>query len=197
MTRKLKVGVFGCEGFFCVGVEKIISNHLFNLSFVPVFSSDKERDDLDIVIIMLSSKKVIYPCQYLMRFNFVRLGGVVIYEVHDKKITGYTSCLHEVNSMSVRDTPEMLVSLLDRVLSEKPVEGALIKERCSYCKPVLTAAERFVMHGLAMGLSATCIAEMLGLSPKTISAHKRNGMRKMGFSRNFELYHWLSCGGLD
>lgn len=197
MTRKLKVGLFECEGFFGLGVKKIMSEHLFHLNFLPIFSSDKEHNDLDIVVIMLSSKKIIYPCQFLMGFNFVRLGGIVIYESHDKKIQRYTSCLHEVNAMNVRDTPDMLVSLLNKVLSEKPVEGAFIKELCPNCKPVLTAAERFVMHGLAMGHSATYLAEMLGLSPKTISAHKRNGMKKMGLRRNTELYHWLNCGGLD
>lgn len=52
----------------------------------------------------------------------------------------------------------------------------------------LTVAERKVMTHLFAGLSVTDIASMCHRSIKTISAHKCNGMRKLGVRNDAELF---------
>jgi DNA-binding NarL/FixJ family response regulator len=49
---------------------------------------------------------------------------------------------------------------------------------------------------LIRGNSHRQIAQLLGLDVKTVSAHKRNAMVKLGFSRTSDLYYWMKNGGL-
>lgn len=52
------------------------------------------------------------------------------------------------------------------------------------------------MRYLAWEMPPTAIARYLALSVKTVSNHKQAAMRKLGFKRNVDLYHWLRQGGL-
>ncbi|WP_455872246.1 LuxR C-terminal-related transcriptional regulator [Serratia proteamaculans] len=40
------------------------------------------------------------------------------------------------------------------------------------------------------------IAHQLHLHAKTVSAHKRNAMKKLNITRNTQLLHWLLNGGI-
>ncbi|WP_447889719.1 helix-turn-helix domain-containing protein [Serratia fonticola] len=57
--------------------------------------------------------------------------------------------------------------------------------------PVLTPREIQVLSEIGQGLQSVLIAKKLGLHVKTASTHKCAAMRKLGFSRNQELYYWL------
>ncbi|MGQ6230871.1 response regulator transcription factor [Serratia sp. IR-2025] len=67
---------------------------------------------------------------------------------------------------------------------------------CCYCATGLTPREHQVLHSMAAEIAPAGVAKLLQLSPKTVSAHKRAAMRKLGFKYNHELYHWLRKGGL-
>jgi len=54
----------------------------------------------------------------------------------------------------------------------------------------LTARESEIVRLYTEGYRSGEIAVMLCLSPKTVSAHKTNAMRKLGISSNAELYRW-------
>jgi two-component system, NarL family, response regulator NreC len=55
---------------------------------------------------------------------------------------------------------------------------------------VLTAREREVLKLLAEGRTVRSVAGMLGLSVKTVDAHKFNLMRKLGIHNKAELVMW-------
>jgi len=57
-------------------------------------------------------------------------------------------------------------------------------------KRVLTAREREVLKLLAEGRTVRSAAEVLGLSIKTVDAHKFNLMRKLGIHNKAELVMW-------
>jgi two-component system response regulator NreC len=57
-------------------------------------------------------------------------------------------------------------------------------------KRVLTAREREVLKLLAEGRTVRSAAEFLGLSIKTVDAHKFNLMRKLGIHNKAELVMW-------
>lgn len=57
-------------------------------------------------------------------------------------------------------------------------------------KRVLTAREREVLKLLAEGRTVRSVASMLGLSVKTVDAHKFNLMRKLGIHNKAELVMW-------
>lgn len=78
---------------------------------------------------------------------------------------------------AVRKMPQM-----DR--REWPVEEVLPRKR------VLTAREREVLKLLAEGQTVRSAAGVLGLSVKTVDAHKFNLMRKLGIHNKAELVMW-------
>ena len=54
----------------------------------------------------------------------------------------------------------------------------------------LTAREWEVVRYYALGLGCVEIASRLSLSPKTVSTHKTNGMRKLGLRSTADLVRW-------
>jgi two-component system response regulator NreC len=67
---------------------------------------------------------------------------------------------------------------------QRPVETLLRRERA------LTAREREVLKLLAEGKTVRAAATVLGLSSKTVDAHKFNLMRKLGIHNKAELVMW-------
>lgn len=67
---------------------------------------------------------------------------------------------------------------------EWPVQEFLPRQR------VLTAREREVLKLLAEGRTVRSAADVLGLSAKTVDAHKFNLMRKLGIHNKAELVMW-------
>jgi two-component system, NarL family, response regulator NreC len=68
--------------------------------------------------------------------------------------------------------------------AEWPAEDLLPRKR------VLTAREREVLKLLAEGRTVRSAADVLGLSMKTVDAHKFNLMRKLGIHNKAELVMW-------
>ncbi len=68
--------------------------------------------------------------------------------------------------------------------------GTLAKVREFPRTRVLTAREREVLKFLAEGKTVRSVATMLGLSVKTVDAHKFNLMRKLGIHNKAELVMW-------
>jgi two-component system response regulator NreC len=81
---------------------------------------------------------------------------------------------HEAPSRKVRRS----------TLTEWPSEELLPRQR------LLTSRERQVLKLLAEGRTVRSAAEALGLSMKTVDAHKFNLMRKLGIHNKAELVMW-------
>jgi two-component system, NarL family, response regulator NreC len=71
-----------------------------------------------------------------------------------------------------------------RAVTEFPLEEVTPRQR------VLTAREREVLKLLAEGRTVRSAAGVLGLSAKTVDAHKFNLMRKLGIHNKAELVMW-------
>jgi two-component system response regulator NreC len=84
---------------------------------------------------------------------------------------------HAAQKTVLREIPE-------RRLGEWPSEDLLPRKR------VLTAREREVLKLLAEGKTVRSAADVLGLSSKTVDAHKFNLMRKLGIHNKAELVMW-------
>ena len=69
-------------------------------------------------------------------------------------------------------------------VSEFPIDEFTSRRR------VLTAREREVLKLLAEGRTVRSVADVLGLSAKTVDAHKFNLMRKLGIHNKAELVMW-------
>ncbi|CAI0769370.1 Capsular synthesis regulator component B [Serratia marcescens] len=104
-------------------------------------------------------------------------------------------CISEAGVIFRNDSPGSVLSQLERVLAARTHGDAA--HRCYWCeRQRITRREQDVMRYLACELPQTAIARNLHLSVKTVSNHKQAAMRKLGFKRNADLYHWLRLGGL-
>jgi two-component system response regulator NreC len=100
------------------------------------------------------------------------------------------------SSCAVRQTSaEELVEMVRRThAARKPVVGDMERrwpsEEMLPRKRVLTTREREVLKLLAEGKTVRSAAGVLGLSIKTVDAHKFNLMRKLGIHNKAELVMW-------
>jgi len=78
----------------------------------------------------------------------------------------------------------MVLGAPERRGAEWPSENLFPRKR------VLTAREREVLKLLAEGRTVRSAADVLGLSMKTVDAHKFNLMRKLGIHNKAELVMW-------
>ncbi|CAI1556019.1 LuxR C-terminal-related transcriptional regulator [Serratia proteamaculans] len=90
---------------------------------------------------------------------------------------------------------ETVASLLARV------DALLQRRTLAWRCPVaglrrLSPQEHRVLRLIGRGLSSVAIAHQLHLHAKTVSAHKRNAMKKLNITRNTQLLHWLLNGGI-
>jgi two-component system invasion response regulator UvrY len=95
--------------------------------------------------------------------------------------------------------PSELVTALRTVLSGKryvsPLVGHLLAERLNRNND-LTPRESEVVRYYAAGRRCGEIAHAMSLSPKTVSAHKANAMRKLNISSNADLIRWAMSNGM-
>ncbi len=107
----------------------------------------------------------------------------------------------EGSSCAVRQTSaEELVEMVRKThAARKPVvvsdvlerrRGELLPQEMLPRKRVLTTREREVLKLLAEGKTVRSAAGVLGLSIKTVDAHKFNLMRKLGIHNKAELVMW-------
>ena len=89
-------------------------------------------------------------------------------------------------SGSARDKP----SVFPRKASHDSRQGSSVAATTASRKRVLTAREQEVLKLLAEGRTVRSVAGILGLSVKTVDAHKFNLMRKLGIHNKAELVIW-------
>ena len=82
----------------------------------------------------------------------------------------------------IAGAPELTIS--EAEVSQFPGDEAASRKR------VLTVREREVLKLLAEGRTVRSVAGILGLSVKTVDAHKFNLMRKLGIHNKAELVMW-------
>jgi two-component system, NarL family, response regulator NreC len=98
---------------------------------------------------------------------------------------------HAMRGTSVHELVNMVRSAVDRdSVPETSEIGGLSVEDIGTRKRVLTAREREVLKLLAEGKTVRSTASVLGLSVKTVDAHKFNLMRKLGIHNKAELVMW-------
>ena len=86
-------------------------------------------------------------------------------------------------------TPEDLVRMIRREVMGAEVREFPVEEISSRRRE-LTARESEVLKLLAEGRTVRSVAAILGLSSKTVDAHKFNLMRKLGIHNKAELVMW-------
>ena len=94
-----------------------------------------------------------------------------------------------IRSCRIDDSAQRLVDVLDRSVREVSVSG---NERCDISLQRLTMREREICNLIRNGLSSKEIADILGISYRSVENHRHTVRRKLGFDRSINLGSFLS-----
>ena len=109
--------------------------------------------------------------------------------------TDDVSAAEEIGCTVRQTSAEQLADMVRKAhfgngVHEMPSQAGDKEERLRRRKRLLTSREREVLKLLAEGRTVRSVAGFLGLSAKTVDAHKFNLMRKLGLHNKAELVMW-------
>lgn len=129
--------------------------------------------------------------QSLIIENAIRLGGQFVVCVENNHIPEWLT-MSDARGFSVISTSDSTASLLDSfkqiIHGRQVLSPGLVFSVSTTEKAKLTQAELLVLQLLHKGHSMTQIARMINRSIKTVSAHKRNIMKKYHVINDIQLF---------
>jgi DNA-binding CsgD family transcriptional regulator len=193
MKKIITVCIQDANRFFALGVQQLLLTYFQRLGQGVHFVDAQQAARADLVFCSVRQGWPLQLCRHGVPGRPVAPVFIAVRAVQDEKTT---RCLREQGSLWRRARPQALLALVERGVKalDNPVPPAL----CPCCTSLaLTAREREVMRCMSWAVAPKSLPRYLNISHKTVSGHKRAVMRKLGFRRNAELYHWLRLGGLD
>jgi DNA-binding CsgD family transcriptional regulator len=181
------------DKFFIEGMKQLILPYLKHKGMRVRVLDDAEAWQADIVFQAVER-------DWQARFCLRRaLGGsqlnFALRASEDTRWRNQPRCCNESGVIFRNDPIESILMQVEHGLEESEV--GLVAGHCYWCEQQrITRREWDVMRYLAWEMPPTAIANYLHLSVKTVSNHKQAAMRKLGFKRNADLYHWLRLDGL-
>ncbi|MGL1813899.1 UNVERIFIED_CONTAM: hypothetical protein GPA08_22130 [Serratia marcescens] len=191
MKPHIDIVILDDNRYFAHGLEILLREHFvhkeWSVSILP-------KQLYTMANLIIQADKVAQP----LPFCHVRKPGkqrnIITIQQTPRLRRRLPACMSEHGIIRRRDTTEDLLHLLEHMFGGRtPISPHL----CSHCSQALTPREWEVLYTIRRGLMPSQVARCLNLSVKTVSAHKRAAMHKLGFQRNTELYLWLLQGGLD
>ncbi|TQI78148.1 regulatory LuxR family protein [Serratia fonticola] len=182
MERKYAI-ITSDEYFYC-GIESIIKETDENNEVIRIHSKDINNVILLKQLVFDSYVFIIYL--HTVSANFITLSrleemmaGVILFS-KDKRITDFCQS-YGVNCVNIHSIHEV-----DTILKLPNWLG-------HFTKGLLSLKEKRVLIKLLNGWSIRKLAVADGLSYKTISSHKRNGLTKLGIKNINLLVNSASC----
>lgn len=192
----VKIKILDSDRFFESGLRKILTAYFKYEGITPFFVNSDNESLIDMLFISAYRKEWMFPCHYLQRYQDIRHGIIVIQDSGRTYLGRISPCSYQLRYLSSKARPEEVVAMMRLREERHYLSRRILNKSCSRCKPNLTTMEKKVLYYILWGVSQKESAELLGLSPKTISHHQRNAMSKLGLRRKMELYNWLRNGGL-
>lgn len=196
MKPRITIAIYDCNHFFAQGIRYVLQAYFTARGWETRFVVAVPFVTADLVV-SAEPWNSEYPCRANGHGRQSRSAVLVVRESGNARRAIRAPCRSELGAVTRKDTPEAVTRLVGRVLDISAQPLTPQSGICPRCSPSLTSQERAVLLGIKWELTSGRLAVLLNLHVKTISTHKRNAMRKMGFRRNSELYHWLREGGLD
>ncbi|BEO44291.1 hypothetical protein SMQE13_36420 [Serratia marcescens] len=197
MKPYLTVFIQDTNRFFTQGIEHLLRSHFLAKGGDVRFVSAAHCEVVDVAILAEPTGWPLHPCRFLK--GAWRQKPTVIITVSEGRIRKrqlWSACESELGVITRGDSPGDVLNLVEKMLALLG-DAPATSEKCARCSFVLTSREDQVLRGMACGLTPSRVARVLNITAKTVSAHKCSAMRKLGFRRSGELYHWLRQGGLE
>jgi len=180
------------DKFLEVGVKNLLSRHFKTLVSI-------ESDPESMPLLVICDKQSLLNLTPKMRYHIMRVSAIIIF--HEKSLEkNMSSHVHKNRIVYVdkRIRPSELLLTAKKIINMKEKNKSTRYEiGASLQHSALTKSEIEILRYLSVGLTQQKISEILSLSPKTISFHKKNAMRKLDLGSNIELFYWLCSGELD
>ena len=194
MTQHINIIVCVNDHYFSLGLAVLMNNYFTRRGWSVTFLPHHHYHEADMVV--QDSNEV---CSRQFCHNADNLRHIRVITVrHTRRVsrTRQPRCLSDYGTIHTHDAEAQIVNLLAQVIDSYQTPDTAYIE-CPRCELVLTPRERQVLAAFRACKPPYQVAKHLGISPQTVSSHKRASMRKLGFQSNKELYHWLQHGGLE
>lgn len=196
MIQHITVAILEPDQFFVHGIQHILRPYFHSQGVMPRFVGEREVMQADLVLLPTYNSLPLMLCLHHSPGALSVPAYITISDVRPNRRKN-APCHLVLGGIERRACPQVLLKQVGQSLQARKHRERAPAETCPQCvAQVLTGRERDVVRGMAWGISQKCLSQYLHISPKTISTHKRAAMRKLGFRRNAELYHWLRLGGL-
>ncbi|WP_273855335.1 helix-turn-helix transcriptional regulator [Serratia liquefaciens] len=182
--------------FFALGMEHILRAHLATRGYDAKFIFGDHNDAVDMVVRAEAKAWQRSPCRLLGQEWRNDRSLITVRGTADSHRQTGLACRGELGVLDRRDNPASVIYLVDKLLAPAATYMRSEPARCERCSYRLTEREQQVLFAISLEMQPSQVAKYLQLSPKTVSSHKRTAMRKLGFQRDIDLYHWLRTGGL-
>lgn len=170
--------------YFVQGLIALLQSACRNRQTTMTFFTQSPPYLVDLIIVSNDAPSFIWAGQTRARST----KQIVLLTQDRVRYQTVSSDQHEAHAIKHCDNTNIVLQLINSVF-KKYRNGSTNK--APYRLSVLTPREFQVLSAIEQGLQPDRIARRLGLSVKTVSTHKCNAMRKLGFSRNHQLYDWL------
>lgn len=193
MKSRIVIAIQDSNRYFAQGIQHILQDYLQAKGYTWRFVSVTSEIAIDLMV-------CVKPFGWSTRLNSQRenpgdqrLGTIVIWDTILENIRHQ----HGPAVLSRKARPDAVLHMVEEMFDQASQSSLAAKTERAYRSLKLTPREREVLQGISWELTPNKIANKLSLSVKTVSTHKLTAMRKLGFRRNSELYHWLRNGGLE
>jgi two-component system, NarL family, response regulator NreC len=177
------------------GLRRLLEDHPDISVVVEAGTSDEALQSIfehrpEVVIV----EQAVFACQPEQAERLILQGSpaskVLFLATHKQehlRQQGLSNC--PIRPTSAEELVAMIRTAAERGVHHSDGTLARVQEMLPRAR-VLTAREREVLKLLAEGRTVRSVAALLGLSVKTVDAHKFNLMRKLGIHNKAELVMW-------
>lgn len=185
------------NSYFTLGISEIIREAMLskvNINFLTSFDSESMKC-ADFILIS-SSQWRLFVCQTAFRYR--KLGCVLLVFMDDADAIKPATLPICYQSLTVISRQDSVRKVREKIIQARSVVNhsearIFLQSDCIKCNlNKLSMVQLQIMGFLKRGKSVRQIAAIMGLSPKTIYAHKYNSMKKFNLKREHELYLFLN-----
>ncbi|MFL4422392.1 LuxR C-terminal-related transcriptional regulator [Serratia marcescens] len=188
-NKEWHIVIIDDDKFYASGLAIVLEKYLNSIGQSTVFSFHYPcKKKADIVFQAIRCGTVIVPRNPSSMRNDKPL-YVAIAEIKDAHLKHLYKKINKNNILYRHQSEGIAFQLMENILSKQLMQRTPVKAQPNQTS--FTQREREVLHLIKQGKTLTCMSACLGINVKTISAHKRNAMKKLNFKRNQELFHWL------
>ncbi|MBD8162658.1 helix-turn-helix domain-containing protein [Erwinia persicina] len=185
MDGVIKILIVDSNNLFSMGLKTCIERYFSEREIpIAILSSPQDYPLADLIFWAPNSSECPLPSA-LMKGSLYR--GKLILIMSQQK-----------HWLALQNFPFIFYRHQDQKILQKIIEDALNnnydkhpEDSIAMCEKALTLRQEQVLYLLSCGMCSKKVADILHISNKTVSCHKRNAMNILNMTKSTELYEWF------